>query len=337
LIRDTFETNPGLCELFKRKILERARFVGLSEDSIDFQAQIDKKGTYQDNLRAFYREYPQLSQNSDYFRIKSVRPLSGAALEQSWRGYERSNGHEISELTREPTEELLTSEPAMPESVITFAIGGESVTAQKEASIESQPISAKSIPQQAKTSRVASTHRELLKSDWLAWTSTITELKAKPIEKLERQEQDGWILEDGERILSFRVGTFQSIHDCVTAMVGEKVSKIILHQIGQEIGKTSFNYSRDQIPSDNPVEALDHVLSVQGWGRVLDLDKTDHGPSVTYACSVKGCPLCPTCDIMRGILSGWLESFVQKKPENIENACMAKGSQPCVFRVTFRK
>ncbi|MGD0178143.1 MAG: hypothetical protein ABSC50_15105, partial [Candidatus Bathyarchaeia archaeon] len=64
MIRDTFETNPGLSELFKRKIIERARFVGLSEGLIDFEAQIDKKGTYQDNLRTFYREYPQLTQNS---------------------------------------------------------------------------------------------------------------------------------------------------------------------------------------------------------------------------------------------------------------------------------
>lgn len=249
MIRDTFKTNPGLCELFKRKILERARFVGLSEGLIDFKAQIDMEGTYQDNLRILYREYPQLSQNSDYSRIKSVRLLSGAALEQSWRSYERNNGHEIPEL-----------------------------------------------------------------------------------------------LEDGERILSFPVNTFQSIIDCVTAMVGEKVTKMILHQIGQEIGSTAFNCSRDQILSDNLAEALDRVLSIRGWGQVLDLEKTDHGSRVTYVCTVKGCPLCykrgstsPTCDIMLGIVSGWLKSLVQKNVERIENACVATGSAPCVFQVTFRK
>lgn len=284
MIRDTFETNPGLCELFKRKMLERARAVRLSESLIDFDAHLDMKGTYQDNLRIFYRGYPQLTQNSDYLRISSIRPLSGVALEHSWRGYERGHGNP------EPT-------------------------------------------------------RELVKSDWLEWNSAITEFKPEPFEKFERQERDGWIFEDGERILSFRVTTFQSILDRVSATAGEKVTKIILHQMGKEVGKTAFNHSTERMLADNLAEALDHALSIRGWGRVLDLNRTDHGSSLTYVCSIKGCPLCykrvstsPTCDVMRGIVSGWLESFVQKSAESsTETACVAMGSQLCVFRVTFVK
>jgi predicted hydrocarbon binding protein len=343
MIRDTFATNPGLCELFKRKILERARFVGLSEGLIDFEAHIDMKGTYQDNLRTFYRQYPQLSQDSDYFRIKSIRPLSGAALEQSWRGYERNNGHEILELTREPTEQPLTA-GVMHEFFITYNIGGESLTARKEAPKEPETISIKPTLQQVEANPAASTYRELAKSDWLTWASTIPEFKPKPIENLERREQDCLIPQDGEPILSFQATMFQSILDRVTAMVGEKVAKIILHQIGQEIGKTAFNDSKEKILSGNLAEALDHVLNIRGWGRVLDLDKTEHVSSVTYVCTIKGCPLCykristrPTCDIMRGIVSGWLKSFVQKNAESIETACVATGSTSCVFRVTFKK
>jgi len=298
MIRDTFETNPGLCELFKRMILERARVSGLSEDLIDFETQIDMKGTYQDNLRTFYREYPQLSQNSDYFRTRFIRPLSGAALEQSWRGYERNNAHGIPELTRELTELLPTARAIMPELVITYTIGRESVIAGKDAPEEPEPISTKPALPQAQTSLAPSTHRELVKL----------------------------------------------ILDRVTAIAGEKVTKTILYQIGQEIGGSAFNHSRDQILSSNLVEALDRALSIRGWGRVLDLDKTDHGSSVTYTCSIKGCPLChnqvstsPTCGIVRGIVSRWLESFFQKNAEGIETACVAAGSQPCVFRVTFRK
>jgi predicted hydrocarbon binding protein len=339
MIRDTFETNPGLCELFKRKMLERARFVGLNKELIDFKAQIDMKGTYQDNLRIFYREYPQLSENSDYFRIKSTRPLSGAALEEAWRGYERNNGHE----TTEPTEQPITADSMMPELLITWTIGSESAMARKEAP-EPEPISIKAILRQAEANPAASTYRELVKSDWLPCASAIPEFKSKPIEKLERQEQDGWILQDGERILSFRVATFQSILDRITAMAGKKVTKIILQQMGQEIGRTAFNNSRGQILSDKLAEALDHVLSIRGWGRILNLEKTDHGSSVTYVCTIKGCPLChkristnPICDIMRGIVSGWLESFVQKNAESIETACVATGSPACVFKVIFRK
>jgi predicted hydrocarbon binding protein len=286
MIRDTFETNPGLCELFKRKILERARSVRLSEDLIDFSAHIDMKGTYQDNLRIFYRGYPQLSQNSDYLRISSNKRISRDALERSWRGYEQNERLEI------------------PESA-----------------------------------------RALVKSDWLKWPLTVTEFNPEPVEKLGRQEQEGWRHEDGERILSFRVTTFQSIIDRVTATTGEKVATIILHQIGKEVGRTAYSHCTDKMLSDNLVETLDRVLSSQGWGRVLNLDKTDHESSVTYVCSIKGCPLCykrvstsPTCDITRGIISGWLESFVQKNTESsTETACVATGSELCVFQVTFEK
>jgi predicted hydrocarbon binding protein len=297
MIRDTFETNPGLCELFKRKILERARFVGLNEGLIDFEAQIDKKGTYQDNLRIFYREYPRLTQNSDYFRIESIRPLSGAALEQAWRSFQENSRHETPELIGMPTEQSPTVETIMPQFVLTYTFGSESEMARNEAPKESQPTSTEQILPEAETDAAVSTHRELVKS----------------------------------------------ILDRVSAVAGEKVTKTILHQIGLEIGRTAF-HSKDQIVSDNPLEALDRVLNIRGWGRVLGLHKTDHGSRVTYECAIKGCPLCyrrtstsPTCGIMRGIVSRWLESYVQKNAESTETICAVTGSQPCVHRVTFRK
>jgi predicted hydrocarbon binding protein len=291
MIRDTFETNPGLCELFKRKILERARFVRLDENLLDFGTHIDMKGTYQDNLRTFYREYPQLSQNSDCFRITPIRPLSGAALEQSWRSYERNNGHEVPEPTREPTDQRLTTEAIMPQLIITYTVGGESVMARKEAFKEPEPSSTRPALPQVEANSADSTYRELVES-----------------------------------ILSH-----------VTALAGEKVTKTILHHVGQEIGSIAFNRSRNQMQPNNLVEALDRVLNIRGWGRVTDISKTVSGSSMTYVCTIRGCPLCPSCDILRGVVSRWFESFVQKKAESIETPCINTGSQLCVFRVTFRK
>jgi predicted hydrocarbon binding protein len=284
MIRDTFETNPGLCELFRRKILERARAARFNESLIDFDAHLDKKGTYQDNLRVFYRRYPQLTQNSDYLRISSIRPLSGVALEHSWRGYEREHRN--------------------------LRLSGE-----------------------------------LNNSDWLKWDSIITKFKPEPNQMPERQDTNGCVRQDEEPVLSFRATTFQSILDWLTATSGEKVAKIILHQMGKEIGSTIFSYLTEPIPPDNLIEALDHALSTRGCGQVLDLNGTERGSTLTYVCSVKGCPICykrvstaPICDVMRGIVSGWLESFVQKSAESsLETACVATGSQSCVFRVAFIK
>ena len=222
MIRDTFETNPGLRELFKRRIVDRARSVGLSETLIDFEAHIDLKGTYQDNLRIFYRQYPQLSQNSDYFRIKSLQHLRGAALEQSWRSYERNNGHEIPELTRTPTEQLPAARAIMPELVITYTVGRQAVMAQ-EAPEEHEPISINPSLPQTGSNPAASTYRELV----------------------------------------------ESILNRVTAMAGEKTTRAILHQIRREIGKTTFNHSRDQTQSDYLVEALNHFLTIRGCARSM--------------------------------------------------------------------
>jgi hypothetical protein len=163
MIHDTFETNLGLRELFKRKIIERARFVGLSEDLIDFETQIDAKGTYQDNLRNFYQQYPQLSENSDYFRIKSIRPLTGAALEQSWRSYERNNRRDIPELAKMPTEQPPTARSIMPELFITYTVGRQSATVRKEAPEGREPNSINPAVRQAEADPAAS-YRELVKS-----------------------------------------------------------------------------------------------------------------------------------------------------------------------------
>lgn len=293
MIRDTFENNAGLCKLFKHKILERAQSVGFDKDLIDFDAQIDMKGSYHENLRTFYRQYPQLSKDSDYFRLKPVRALSGAALEQSWQSYVQNTGHETQGLPEGPTEQHPTSQGFMPELTITYNIGGEAAIGRKGAVREPESMSMNPmLPHDP----VASPHRELLKL----------------------------------------------ILDGVTEMAGEQVTKTILQQIGREIGRVAFPHP-GQVLADNLVEALDHALSVRGLGRVIDLKKVDHALSVTYVCTIKGSHLYgevaanPTCHIMRGIVSRWLESFVQKKVENIETACASAKSHLCVFRITFAK
>jgi hypothetical protein len=92
MIRDTFELNPGLAELFKKKILQIAREVQFPEDLIDFESHIDMKGTYGDNLRIFYREYPRLSEKSDFLKRNPIQQLSKAQVEGAYRTYQKVNG-----------------------------------------------------------------------------------------------------------------------------------------------------------------------------------------------------------------------------------------------------
>jgi predicted hydrocarbon binding protein len=133
--------------------------------------------------------------------------------------------------------------------------------------------------------------------------------------------------------------------DRITATAGEKFTKTILHQIGGEIGRTAFHHSsRNVTQLDNLSKALDDALRIRGLGRVVELEKLDHGPSLTFRCVIEECSLChrgvaanSTCDVLRGVVSRWLESFLQKKAEGTEAACISVGSHLCVIHVTFRK
>ena len=157
MIRDTFETNPGLCELFKRKMIERARFVGLNKEMIDFEGKIDMKGSYHDNLRIFYREYPRLSTGSDYARLKPPRALAGAALEEAWQSYVESTGHET---LHESSDQ---SQGFTPQLTVTYFIGGVPATEREDKAGAPDAISMNPTLPDRSYDLEASTHRELLR------------------------------------------------------------------------------------------------------------------------------------------------------------------------------
>ena len=284
MIRDTFETNPGLCELFKRKILDRAQYVGLNIDQIDFEAQIDMKGSYHDNLRTFYRQYPQLAQVSDYSKLKHLRPLSGAALEETWLSYERRYSREFA-----------APGLAMPELTVTYTVGAQP---ERPTSNPPETIPAHIVRLQPEAIHPPPNHTELV------------------------------------RLLIQRM----------TTMAGEGFTKTILQQVGKEIGRTAFHHLKNENPAGDLAAALDHALLSRGLGRVLSLERTDDESRVTFTCTIAECSICrdkaarsSACDIMRGILSRWLESLLQKKAEDIEETCFDVGTHRCIFKFTFKK
>ena len=162
--------------------------------------------------------------------------------------------------------------------------------------------------------------------------------------ELRRRQEDGWILEGEERILSFRVTTFQTALDHIYSMVGSKVGKTVLNQIGQDIGHTAFAYSKNEITSEDHWKILDEVLSVRGWGRCVSVNKINNDPHATYAYTIRDCPFCynrkatePMCDIFRGVVTGWQESVIGKKADaSDETHCVATGAKFCIFHVSFK-
>lgn len=169
-------------------------------------------------------------------------------------------------------------------------------------------------------------------------------MKPEGVEPLSRDEKNGWILEDGKRIISFRVKTFQSFTDSLNRTVGSKVASALLYQMGISIGQAGMRYSKDRIRADSDLgSVLDSVLCARGWGRCVNMERKQKAGKAVYSFAVKGCPLCherndtaPICHVLRGIVAGWVEAFLDKKAgESIERECVATGGRFCAFEVIF--
>jgi len=163
---------------------------------------------------------------------------------------------------------------------------------------------------------------------------------------ISRDKEKGWITEGRERIVTFRIKTFQAFADRLIKMAGSTLGGVLLYQMGNEIGRTALHYSRNLIRSESDVgKALDIVYSQRGWGRCLGVETETVDGETKYVFKMTGTPLSheraskePTCHIVRGILAGWIEAYVDAKAKRSrEVECASMGHQSCVFEVVLSK
>ena len=161
---------------------------------------------------------------------------------------------------------------------------------------------------------------------------------------ISRDRENGWVIEDGRRLVTFRIKTFQSFLDRLISLVGAGVGKIILYQMGNEIGRVAFDYSREAIKSESDLgQMLDKSLVDRGWGRCTSLEKQARDGKIMFIVRMKGSPFShertsedPTCHLVCGIVSGYLEAYLGKKAQShIERECESTGSKSCIFETTF--
>lgn len=62
-----------------------------------------------------------------------------------------------------------------------------------------------------------------------------------------RDTEKGWILEDGNRLVTFKVKTFQAFVDRLGSLVGSRVSEVIMYQLGTEVGHVAYKYSEKEV------------------------------------------------------------------------------------------
>lgn len=161
---------------------------------------------------------------------------------------------------------------------------------------------------------------------------------------LSRASDEGVIRENGTRIITFRIRTFQRlIQKCEKTFGTGAVT--IFYSEGMAVGEAGMEYSRSQIASDEDLwTVLDKVVAVRGWGRIIDMKISRDDDRVAYVFQWKNTPIAyeersngPVCHFCRGVLVGWLQAYYGKKAvDSKETRCEAVGDPYCEFEILFK-
>ena len=82
-----------------------------------------------------------------------------------------------------------------------------------------------------------------------------------------------------------------------------------------------MGYSRDRVRTQSDLTPVfDEILKHRGWGQCLGIEEVTEDNETIFTATIRNCPLCfegkarrQACDIMKGIVSGWIEAYLSKR------------------------
>jgi predicted hydrocarbon binding protein len=147
----------------------------------------------------------------------------------------------------------------------------------------------------------------------------------------------------GFRIVQLRSEALQLARRNLIGITSELVTRQLLFREGMSIGKSAYKTLKDNVSNDETFwTTLDAYAQRRGWGYLLSHEKT--GSGFSYNIHIGNSALTdgpimdhpPVCDILRGILGGWLSSFHNRSIDSVaEEQCASLGSSFCAFQVTL--
>jgi predicted hydrocarbon binding protein len=173
----------------------------------------------------------------------------------------------------------------------------------------------------------------------------LPDFKPVLLKTLDKDPETGLIVESisGEKIVTFRTKTFLQLMDRLMGLLGGTIGATVINQMGIDVGRSTFGYMKDEVKSDNDlVSVMDIVLAERGWGRCRAIKKVEMR-GLTYSIRTEGNPISgthgknePMCHFIRGIYTGFLEAYLDKKAKHSEQvACAALGAPCCTFEIAF--
>jgi predicted hydrocarbon binding protein len=141
----------------------------------------------------------------------------------------------------------------------------------------------------------------------------------------------------GHRATTIRADMFAALQRDLSQVLGE-VSKSILYMMGVSIGNSAFDLFGDRTAEEESTwRVLDSVFRIMGWGTIKSHTwRSREACTVTiensfFSHGVRSTR--PNCDVVRGILRGWVSSLYRSPVQVTENECIASGHPACTFRL----
>lgn len=163
-------------------------------------------------------------------------------------------------------------------------------------------------------------------------------------ERVSKDNEKGWVFAGDVRVVVLAAKTLQIFVDRLAAISGGRVTATLLYHAGIAVGQSGFEKTKDKIRSEEDLwKVMDSVLGASGWGRFSRGEVKKLGGRTSIAVQMIGSPLShersskePTCDLLRGIVAGWVEAYLGKKARSsVETACASKGDEFCAFEMVF--
>ena len=135
--------------------------------------------------------------------------------------------------------------------------------------------------------------------------------------------EKGWIVENGKRVDTFRLETFQAFEKRLISLVVETVGETTLYQTGNEIGRVISKYVQEAIKAESDFGNSVRQLSAGGWGRFGAFEKLTRDGKIVYTVQAIGTPSSHECTppksifhTLGGMVSGYLEAYLGKKAQS---------------------
>jgi KaiC/GvpD/RAD55 family RecA-like ATPase/predicted hydrocarbon binding protein len=154
-----------------------------------------------------------------------------------------------------------------------------------------------------------------------------------------------WILRNSadQRLIWMRAD-LQQIRTDMIKMVGSNFAKQILYRIGASIARSSYELEKSRITCEADLWKVgDELCRARGWGNIRTYDKIEKKSSLLFRISFHDSPFAdgvrdtePVCDVVRGLITGWLTIFLNRAVvRSEERCCKAMGAEDCEFLVAL--